>query len=70
MVQLGQRPRAPARQASQLEKQQHQARPTRRPVEARTSEGTGATPRSWGPAEGKGESTQASAWACCPIPVT
>lgn len=52
MVQLRQRPRAPALQASPLEEQQHQRRPSRRPAEARSSEEARATPRSRGPAEG------------------
>lgn len=52
MVQLKQRPRAPALRASWLEEQQHQ----RRPAEARSSEEASATFCSRGPAGGKGES--------------
>lgn len=64
MVQLRQRPRAPAHQVSQLEEQQHQ----RRPAETKSSEEASTTLGSQGSAEGKVESTQASAWACCSHP--
>lgn len=64
MVQLRQRPRAPAHQVSRLEEQQHQ----RRPAETKGSEEASTTLSSQGPAEGKVESTQASAWPCCPHP--
>lgn len=42
----------------------------RRPAEARSSEEASATFCSPGPGEGKGESTQASAWVCCLVPIT
>lgn len=64
MVQLRQRPRAPAHQASRLEEQQQQ----RRPAETKSSEEASTTLCSQGPAEGEVESTQAAAWACCPHP--